>query len=308
MRLNRLMIDPESCSETLQLHGYCPMASTEILKFVNGGGDLSQVPGDFVLYDSSVTAGFAVTSFLSAIPFYYAISKSDELFIGDNVFEVAKRAKLSWTWNERSIRCLALYGHTLNEDTLCEGVHRLPASSRLSRQKGEWVVEPISSSPFLWDRNARQEEAILDLTDALDQCVGNASMVHLSLSSGYDSRLLLALCLNRGIVPSISVMGNRDSTDVVIASDICRRIDLPIQVIRLDASDYLRLGSSIAYATSGVKTSINWHTYLYCMGKDFSDGIHLVGSNGEFARSFFFDKPRLDIFSKNSPSWMMNAV
>ena len=114
-------------------------------------------------------------------------------------------------------------------------------------------MEPIRSSPFLWDGNAWEEGAILDSNHSLDQSVVNASTVNLSLSSGCDIRWLLALCLNRGIVPSISVMGNRDSTDVVIASDICRRIDLPLHVIRLDDSDYLRLGCSIAYATSGVK-------------------------------------------------------
>ncbi|MFM6071655.1 MAG: hypothetical protein ACKPB9_08745, partial [Dolichospermum sp.] len=43
--------------------------------------------------------------------------------------------------------------------------------------------------------------------------------------------------------------------------------------------------------TSGEKTFWHWHTGIYTKKVEFDPtAIHLVGSNGEFARSYFFDK------------------
>lgn len=290
------------------LHGYSPTPVGDLLRFIQGGGDVSDLTGDFVVVNPSPVDGFAVSSFLSALPYYYALSAQGHLVTGACAFEVAARAGLAWRWNERTIRSLALYGHSINDDTLCEGVYRLPPATRVSVKNGALKLEALPVRRFLWDEDTTQERAFGLLKRSFEGCVGGAaSEVHLSLSAGYDSRLLLALCLDRGIKPQVSVMGYDNSTDVIMARAICQRVGLRLQVIALDPTDYLRHGARIAATTSGVKTAVNWHTYLYHLGKDFSRGVHLVGSNGEFARSFFFDKPRFDPLAKHAPAVGMNA-
>lgn len=278
----------------LAIHGYCERAPSEAKEFIQRGGDVSELRGDFVLIASDPHGATLLSSYTSALPYYYAASTHGDLIHGANVFDVAKRAMVPWRWNLRAIRCLALYGHTLNDDTLCEGVFRLPRAARVFAREGLVFRESLPVRQFAWDCEGSQESAFQELRRGFEAWTSQAARVHLSLSAGYDSRLLLALCLSVGITPLVSVMGSDDSTDVLVAQAICRKVGLPLEVIRLDGRDYLRLGSSIARTTSGVKTAINWHTYLYGQSKDFSDGVHMVGSNGEFARSFFFDRPQFN--------------
>lgn len=291
----------------LYLHGYSTMKPEEIVAAIDNGNDISSIAGDFVVYNPSPTGGFAISSFVSALPFYYAISPMGSLIMGDNVFDVAYRSKKEWKWNLSTIQCLALYGHSLNQDTLCEGVFRIPPGSRVTVNEGKVSIIKLDICQFSWDNVKKEANALQLLQTSFDHCVQNTKDVHLSLSAGYDSRLLLALCLNVGIKPNISVMGYNDSTDVVIAKEICKRLAIPLEVIEIRKDDYLELGGIIAKDTSGVKTAINWHTYIYSRAKDFSQGIHLVGSNGEFARTFFFDAPIFNVLSKQLPQITMNA-
>lgn len=301
---------PMSNVETGQpilVQGYSTWTPDRIADWVLADKDISEIDGDFVLAMNRSGQDLLVSSFLAAMPYYYAVGKGGTLVHGDNVFEVARRAQIPWKWNERTALSLALYGHSLNEDTLCEGVWRILPAVKVQIRDGRRVLEHLKVRPFVWDGPGEEEGAFARLQRAFDGCLAQEQAVHLSLSAGYDSRLLLALCLDRGITPQVSVMGYADSTDVLVAQDLCKAVGLPLEVMELDADDYLRLGGQIANATSGVKTAINWHTYLYSQSKDFSEGIHLVGSNGEFARTFFFDKPALNPVTAVSPALGMNV-
>lgn len=297
----------EAGSGRLRLHGYSSCEPNEIKAGVEKGKEIDSFPGDFVVYDPSPDSGFAISSLVSALPFYWAISADRRLVLGDNVFDVAKRAAIPWRWNLRSIRALALCGHTLNEDTLCVGVQRLTPGTYLKAEAGGIRSTRLPIQPFVWDMDDGMNEALSALKVGFREAVGSAEEVHLSLSAGYDSRLLLALCLDSGITPKVSVMGYEESTDVVVARKLCERAGLDLTVVEIDGQDYLKMGATIADATSGVKTAANWHTFLYHKGKDFSHGVHLVGSNGEFARSFFFDVARLNRFVDAAPPQMLRA-
>lgn len=224
-----------------------------------------------------------------AIPSYESAEWSGPV---ESVFEGIAPGDEGWRWNERALASLAIFGHTLGTDTLCESVTRAPAAERASLD---------------WGREQTIDAALEALKIAFRGCVEGASDVHLSLSAGYDSRLLLALCLSEGVRPHLSVMGYEDSTDVVIAKALGDTVGLPVRRIELTAADYLRHGNQIAFDTSGVKTAMNWHTWLYSRALDARDGVHLVGSNGEFARSFFLDSHRLNALADVSPGWAAYA-
>ena len=289
------------------LHGYSSLEPQEILNALQIGKEITAISGDFVVYDPSPTNGFAISSFISALPYYYAISTKGELIQGGNVFEVARKAGIAWEWNIKTIQNLALYGHSLNNDTLCRGVYRIPPASHISIKNGHIVIKKLNLTPFEWDKEIDIGDTHAKLKESFADCLKGGKEVHLSLSAGYDSRLLLALCLDSGLTPIISVMGTEDCTDTVIAKEITKSLGLPIQVVSLNAQDYIKYGRQISYETSGVKVAHNWHTYLYGKGMDFSKGIHLVGSNGEFSRSFFFDYPRLNSIADFMPPLALKA-
>jgi len=59
--------------------------------------------------------------------------------------------------------------------------------------------------------------------------------------------------------------------------------------VEVSPNDYIAQGQAISHATSGVKTAADWHTWLYAREVGAADAVHLVGSNGEFARTYYSD-------------------
>lgn len=284
------------------MHGYSTLSAAEILKSVQAGDGIDTLPGDFVVCGGDEADRYLVSSFLSARPYYYAVTKQGRLVHGSNVYDVARDAGLSWAWNTRAIESLALFGHTVAADTLCHGVHRVPPASRVSVKNGRAVIDPLPARPFEWNRSDDIRPAYDCLVQVFNECVQGADKVKISLSAGYDSRLLFGLALHRGIKPHLSVMGFDDSTDVVVARNLANAVGLTLDVFQLKGDDYLSSGLEIAKATSGVKTAVNWHTYLYSSKTREAGVPHLVGSNGEFARTFFFDYEKLVGVASHMPA------
>jgi hypothetical protein len=114
----------------------------------------------------------------------------------------------------------------------------------------------------------------------------------ISMSAGFDSRLILAAFLALGMKPNLLVMGTDGSTDATIAIEIARKFKLPLEHVPLNGSRMISDRSLIARLTSGTKTIDNWHTYEYVAARNGRDrGTSIwIGSNGEFARTFFFDR------------------
>ena len=86
-------------------------------------------------------------------------------------------------------------------------------------------------------------------------------------------------------------MGDDDSTDVVVSRQIAGALGLELAVVSLRPEDYLENGATISALTNGTKTARHWHTGIYVWKAALAaQQTLLVGSNGEFARSFFLDK------------------
>jgi asparagine synthase (glutamine-hydrolysing) len=277
------------------LVGYSPWSAERIIRAVDGGSRIIDLPGDFTAVGRGNRRGKPyqriVTSLVAARPYYLATAADGELVHGARVFDVVARARLPWRWNRRAISFLALLGHPVGEDTLHADVRRIPAASvltfedgalRIDRQSGDW------NQLFRTDAHTTVEAAVSVLEQVFEElAVPEAA---LSLSAGFDSRLLLALALARGHRPLALTMGFADSTDVVVARQIAARLGLVHRVVELRAEDYLAHAREIVTCTGGTKTAGHWHTDLYVRKTGLPKAtVHYVGSNGEFARSFFFD-------------------
>jgi asparagine synthase (glutamine-hydrolysing) len=86
-------------------------------------------------------------------------------------------------------------------------------------------------------------------------------------------------------------MGYSNSTDSSIAQQLADRLGLDFKRIEIQPDDYITYANDILKTTSGEKLFWHWHTGIYTKKVGFDPhSIHVVGSNGEFARSYYFDK------------------
>lgn len=249
-----------------------------------------QAGGDFVVAERKANGpDTLVSSAIGAAPYYFTISQDGRFLHGANVFQLCAAAGHAWAWNLDAMSQIALVGHTLGSHTLHPRIFRMPAHSKVTFERGEIRVSPISpQADWRWDEAAARHP-FETLQAAFHACLDAGAPTLLSLSAGFDSRLLLALCRSAGIAPTLASMGPPTSTDRKVAALLAAKIGQPLHGNEIEGRDYLTFGEDISLTTSGVKTAGDWHTYLYAKAIAAPDAVHLVGSNGEFARTFFTD-------------------
>jgi asparagine synthase (glutamine-hydrolysing) len=126
---------------------------------------------------------------------------------------------------------------------------------------------------------------------------------YLSLSGGFDSRVILSACLHNGIQPHLVTVGSDDSSDVRVAQAIARRFGLKHDRVQVKLEDFLQHGLEISSVTNGTKPACHWHTYLYPLNAQIPRGsTFFVGTLGEFARSYYFDHGQLGRLGDRFPA------
>lgn len=295
--------------KAFNLIGYSPWGPERILEAIKKGITISSIPGDFVFIAEGAYEGENVTvlasSVISALPYFYCVMPDGEtLAHAETVFDCCRIAGIKWEWNEKALNCLAMLEHTVGEDTLHRQVKRMPPATIIEFSSGKLKVHQDDPwNEVLCEKNV--EDNILHAITTLEcivaemLCEGKAAI---SLSAGYDSRALLALANKIGVKPIVGTMGHPGSTDVKIAAAIARHLSLEHRVVEIQPDDYLKYAKQIVQITSGTKTANHWHTYIFTRHVDFPrDHAHLVGSNGEFVRSYYFDKGALSLLADASP-------
>jgi asparagine synthetase B (glutamine-hydrolysing) len=290
------------------LHGYSPLSAEQILGRLRSGEAVAELPGDFVLVweddNECEPSVLLASSAISALPYFYYVSPDRRsLWHGTSIFDCIRQRGLEWQWNNRAVVSLALFQHTLGADTLHTDIRRLDAASILEFRPGHLDVRSSTSARDK-DRDAERFDAALAVRsfNRITSEVVADKKAAISLSAGYDSRLLLSSVLRDGHKPHVATMGGAKSTDVRVASAIAKTFSLEHNVVELSAADYFRHARLIVNLTNGTKTADHWHTYLFIRNAGFpSDAIHLAGANGEFVRTYFFDKGVLALLSKNAP-------
>jgi hypothetical protein len=283
---------------TVKLHGYSPETSKNILEKVSTGKMPSSLKGDFILIASGVDAATAqpltifVSTVIAAVPYFFYLTNSHCVH-ADNVFDCCKLAELSWDWNWDTLAQLALFDHVLDNASLHKAILRVPQASiiRICGNKLESFTEPFWTELY---KSRVYNSQLKDAPDVLLEILSelpSSGRYSLSLSAGYDSRVLLAAMayLNRSTVTAS--MGEADSTDPRIALQIANAVGYDFKRIEITPKDYITYADDVIRTTSGEKLFWHWHTGIFSRKVGFnSSSIHLAGSNGEYARSYFFDK------------------
>ncbi len=283
---------------TLTLLGYSPEKPRRIFSRVRAGAKPSSLKGDFVLVVEGHEAGTGepltvfISTVVAAVPHFYTRAGTHWVH-ANNVFECCKAAGLAWRWNWDALAQLVMFEHVLGNVSLHTEIERVPSRSvvRLCGAKRE-----ISSEPFWTEMHAHRRLRTLpmDAAEVLLEVLAELPATgeySLSLSAGYDSRLLLAALTRLKRHTATACMGSPEATDPRIAAQLARAMGCEFRRIEIDPVDYAQYASDIVRTTSGEKIFWDWHTAIYSRKVGFDPGaMHLAGSNGEFARSYFFDK------------------
>jgi asparagine synthase (glutamine-hydrolysing) len=135
-----------------------------------------------------------------------------------------------------------LLGAAHSEATLARGVTVLPVGSGVDLTSNNRYARPLP-----WQREGGPaprtlDEAVEAVADHLkvvcsEVAAAFPSRIQSALSSGFDSRLILAGLLSVGADPKIFVYGAEDTTDVRVARSVAAALDRPIRVVDKEAVD-----------------------------------------------------------------------
>lgn len=272
-----------------QLWGCTSWSAEDVFAHVDRGGALANVPGDFVAVDAPPTGSPVriASSVVGARPYYYAVVDGT-LHHGSSVFDVTQSASLPWEWDAEAVAALAVLKYIPGDRTLHPQVKRVPPNSVLRFDGSTLTVEEDDFWQRIWQEKHDPQEAVEVFRTLLSEV--RDAPAFLSLSAGYDSRVLLAGALGQGQRPVVGTNGGPNTTDVIVARAIAARCGLEHRVVELRADDYLPNGVEIARITSGATMVRYWHTFMFMRDVAAKGALHYVGANGEQARTHWFDK------------------
>ncbi len=287
---------PEFSVVKTSLTGFSISTEKELIAKI-AANEFSDLKGDFIFVVDGISANreitIMLTSAVNANPYFYTIEEGNILH-GRDIFSVFGSMKTrDWNWNYTSLYCLSNLDYCIANQSLNVDINKVPAGSILFYFKGERKETIIPISREYSFNTDDFEDAFKKYETLSKDYFRQDSNYILSLSAGMDSRLLLASLLSKGIRPVTFTMGQPGATDVKISSQIAKDFDLMHSIVALNPEDYLNEANTreIILATSGTKLFAHWHTYIYSRKiSSAANNIHLVGSNGEVSRSYYFDK------------------
>ncbi len=282
---------------TVDIHGYCNADEAAIgaIFSKDGAAGLANLEGEYIIVvttfaDEPATRAqtWIVSSANGVVNYFYAVHQSCFYHAG-TLARILEVADIRWEWNWSALADVLLLEHVLEQDTFHPSIHRMPAASIL-----HWDGNRIHLTNRAWESlyptmRATPDEAVEALNRETAKWLTDETVI--SMSGGFDSRVLLSSVLKLGHKPrAFLTMGNVNTTDVEISRAIANRFGIPIEVVGLDPADYIRYGPEISRLTNGTKTAQHWHSYIYpAKATTNLNSAFIVGSNGEFARSFLLN-------------------
>lgn len=279
----------QQTNHSVRILGYCELDESEIMKRLRAQGpdSLRDLRGEYTLVIEGPDEVYIITSPFGALHYFYTV-KNGALYHSDKLVEIIAQSGLSWEWDWRGLGDVCQLENLTDNISLHRQIKKVPSGSVLHFKEGT-----ISLESRLWvdsiESGKPDPEAALDvLNDEAAYWAGENP--YLSLSGGFDSRVILSSLLKQGIKPHLITMGTDTASDVIVARQISSKFGLNLDLINIELEDLLTHASDISALTNGTKTARHWHTYIYPnkagIGKD---NTFYVGTLGEFARSYFFD-------------------
>jgi asparagine synthase (glutamine-hydrolysing) len=282
--------------------GYADSTEADLLgRFLQQGSRaLAETQGEYALVIETDAGDVTVVTSPVGATHYYVLEHDGRLFHGDRVAEILRRSGLAWSWNWQALGDLCQLENLTDNQTLHPAIRRVPPGSILHFTEGRVSLHSVAVLDGIPPAPADPDAAVDALNDAVLRLAGETP--YLSLSGGFDSRVILASMLRQGLRPHLITMGREEATDVQVARRMAERFDLPHQLISLELDDVFTHASTISTLTNGTKTAWHWHTFLYPLKAAIpAEATFFVGTLGEFARSYYFDRGWLGRFASLAP-------
>ena len=299
----------EAESTQITLHGYCELDQTDLLNLAHQGDyeRLRNLKGEYTLIFEDRRRCTIVTSPVGAMHYFYTQAGDGRAsFVhGRRIVDILARAGLNWTWNWQALGDLCQLENLTDNATLHPDIYRVPPGTVLQVANGELQRDTRSAIESLGVEAPDPEGAIRALNTEVARLAGEHP--YLSLSGGFDSRVILSSMLKQGIKPHLITMGTDECSDVNVARAIAKRFGLQHDLVRIELDDFLTHAPEISSLTNGTKTAWHWHTYLYPLkAKIPSTSPFFVGTLGEFTRSYYFDRGQLGRLGDRFPGVALN--
>jgi asparagine synthase (glutamine-hydrolysing) len=277
-------------SSTIRVIGYCEKPAEDLLSLYRKQDldSLADLQGEYTLIIEKAGECCIITSPVGAMHYFYTLQHGT-FHHGDRIDDILRHANIAWEWNWRALGDLCQLENLTNNNTLHPSIQRIPPGSILRFRNGKIDLRSKAYIDTIPIHPTNPGEAVAALNQEVALWAG--SDPYLSLSGGFDSRVILSSLLAQGIRPHLITMGSEASSDVQVARRIATRFGLSHDLIKITLDDFLGNGSTISALTNGTKTAWHWHTYLYPLKAQIpSSSTFFVGTLGEFARSYYFDK------------------
>jgi hypothetical protein len=225
------------------------------------------------------------------LPLYYALVDGN-LCVSDSLAVVGKASGLD-ELNKDVLVQLCLYNYSLTNDSLLEGCYALPASTCLRFSQGTLNLETFWTPEQLLNKDIIHGKDSVDLIDeafqgAVKRYAGQVDQTALSLTGGWDGRLILAYILQEMDSEKIQLysFGTAGSPDVIIPKHIASMMSLRYKAYLLDQeyldASFIQAAINTAMFSDGYRSIQRAH-YLYAMQDLASDHASVMsgicGSN-----------------------------
>ena len=291
------------------VHGYCDTPVELLLERFRRGDleSLRNLRGEYTLVHETPEGCTIITSPVGAMHHYYTVAGRPPggFAHGRRIVDILRRAGLTWRWDWQALGDLCQLENLTGNATLHPEIRRVPPGSVLRFQRGELRIESRQVIDGLQSGPPDPDRAVAALNEEVGRLAG--ANPYLSLSGGFDSRVILSSLLRQGFKPHLITMGSDSCSDVRVARAIASRFGLQHDLVRIELAEVLEQGQEIASLTNGTKTAWHWHTYLYPRKARVPAGSSFfVGTLGEFARSYYFDRGRLGQLGDRFPGPTLN--
>ncbi len=273
---------------TVTVHGYCELKPEAIVGLL-ASGDIRRIKsaaGDFIIAARTGPQIRLISSTYGYTNYFYTLGPKG-FGHGTTVDAALVGSGHDFRWNMQAVLDQVYMEHQLDGDTLHADVKRMSAGAVVTYD-GMTLVEDTQDLDAVHaaDMTPGDPDRLVDIFFAeVMRWAGDCKPV-VSLSGGFDSRLILAAFLHAGLKPDIVIMGHENATDRRIASAIAQDLGLATTIVELDGSSYVSDAAEIARVTNGSKTVDNWHTYIYPRQAQLGSQHRIfVGANGEHART-----------------------
>ncbi|TAK62270.1 MAG: hypothetical protein EPO24_05060 [Bacteroidetes bacterium] len=202
----------------------------------NGIAGISGLNGPFafLFWNKKEQTLITATDRLGRFPLFY-FQLNDSVCVTSDLHLVFASGIYTPALNEESIIDFLTIGFPLGEQSMFEGINRISAGEYLVCS-GDRIDKKRYWQPEYTNSLSNTEPMVESFISCNERAMKKRPGSIVALSGGWDSRATVAALSHHSKAFPVMTFGEENSTDVVLASTICKRLQLHHNIISADSS------------------------------------------------------------------------